>query len=86
VKTSKLNCPRFKYKEDSAMTALLFIMVGGVIGFFTAALCKAAGRADRDLEMLEAQESKTAHGRIPEGERVPNLAQESISFEKETLI
>ena len=68
------------------MTTLLLIMVGGIIGFFTAALCTAAGRADRDLEILENQEHRIADVMIPETEKVPDLVQESISFEKETLI
>jgi hypothetical protein len=68
------------------MTTLLLIMVGGVIGFFTAALCKAAGRADRDLEILEQQQNRIANSRIPEAQKVSDLVQESISFEKETLI
>ena len=68
------------------MTTLLLIKVGGVIGFFTAALCKAAGRADRDLEILEEKQNKIANSRIPEAQKIPNLVQESINFEKETLI
>ncbi len=68
------------------MTTLLLIMFGGTIGFFTAALCKAAGRADRDLEILEQQENRIADGILPETQKVPDLVQESINFEKETLI
>jgi hypothetical protein len=68
------------------MTTVLLIMVGGVIGFFTAALCKAAGMADRDLEILELQENRIADIRIPETQKVPDLVQESINLEKETLI
>ncbi|MCM0647820.1 DUF3789 domain-containing protein [Clostridium swellfunianum] len=68
------------------MTTLLLVMVGGTIGFFTAALCKAAGRADRNIEILEEQEHRIADGIIPEAQKVPDLVEESISIEKETLI
>lgn len=68
------------------MTTLLLVMVGGTIGFFTAALCKAAGRADRNIEILEEQEQRIANGIIPEVQKVPDLVEESISIEKETLI
>lgn len=32
------------------MRTVLLIMVGGIIGFFAAALCKAAGKADEEIE------------------------------------
>jgi hypothetical protein len=68
------------------MTTLLLVMIGGTIGFFTAALCKAAGRADRDMEILAAQEHKIANVIIPETQKEPDLVKESIDLEKETLI
>jgi hypothetical protein len=68
------------------MTAILLIMVGGTIGFFTAALCKAAGRADREIEVLEAQEDRIASVMMPQVQKTPDLVQESIDLEKETLI
>ena len=68
------------------MTTLLLIMFGGTIGFFTAALCKAAGRADREIEILEAQESRIVNIIMPEVQKAPDLVQESIDLEKETLI
>lgn len=68
------------------MTTLLFVMFGGTIGFFIAALCKAAGRADRMMETLEAQEDIIADGSIPKLEKTPDLVQEGINLEKETLI
>ncbi|WP_286207893.1 hypothetical protein [Clostridium caldaquaticum] len=40
------------------MTSLLLIMLGGTLGFFAASLCKAAGRADRDIEEIEEQIEK----------------------------
>ena len=68
------------------MTTLLLIMFGGTIGFFTAALCKAAGRADREIELLEAQEDRTADVMMSQGQMAPDLVQESIDFEKKPLI
>lgn len=68
------------------MTTLLLIMVGGTIGFFTAALCNAAGRADREIEFLEAQEQRIADVIMPEVQKEPDLVQESIELEKETLV
>jgi hypothetical protein len=35
------------------MSAVLWIMIGGTIGFFTASLCKVAGRADSLIEKME---------------------------------
>lgn len=35
------------------MSAVLWIMVGGTIGFFTASLCMAAGKADSLIEKME---------------------------------
>jgi hypothetical protein len=35
------------------MTTVLWIMIGGTIGFFVASLCKAAGRADNLIEKME---------------------------------
>ncbi|MFL0269473.1 hypothetical protein [Candidatus Clostridium radicumherbarum] len=35
------------------MSAVLWIMIGGTIGFFTASLCKAAGKADSLIEKME---------------------------------
>lgn len=35
------------------MAIVLWIMIGGTIGFFTASLCKAAGRADKLIENME---------------------------------
>ncbi|MFL0248139.1 hypothetical protein [Candidatus Clostridium stratigraminis] len=35
------------------MSAVLWIMIGGTIGFFTASLCKASGRADSFIEKME---------------------------------
>lgn len=32
---------------------LLIFMLGGSVGFFTAALCKAASRADEEIEQLQ---------------------------------
>jgi hypothetical protein len=68
------------------MTTLLLIMFGGTIGFFTAALCKVAGSADRDIELLQQQEDRIADVILPETQKVPDLVQESVNFEKETLI
>jgi hypothetical protein len=68
------------------MTTVLLIMVGGVIGFFTAALCKAAGRADRDMEILEEQEHRIANAILPETQKTSDLVQDSVELEKETLI
>jgi hypothetical protein len=67
------------------MGTLLLVMVGGTIGFFTAALCKAAGKADRDIEFLEAQENKIADIIMPELQKNPDLVEESIEMKKETL-
>jgi hypothetical protein len=36
------------------MTGLLILMVGGAIGFFTAALCGAAGRSDEYSERMKS--------------------------------
>lgn len=40
------------------MGTLILIMVGGSIGFFAASLCKAAGKADRDIEEIEKNMEK----------------------------
>lgn len=40
------------------MVALLLIMIGGIVGFFAASLCKAAGRADDDIERMEKKAEK----------------------------
>lgn len=40
------------------MMALLLFMAGGTIGFFIAALCNAAGRADEEIEGLEMHVKK----------------------------
>lgn len=37
------------------MTGFLILLVGGTIGFFTAALCKAAGRADEMEERMDTR-------------------------------
>lgn len=37
------------------MTGFLILLVGGTIGFFTAALCGAAGRADEMEERMETR-------------------------------
>ncbi len=68
------------------MTTLLLVMMGGTIGFFTAALCKAAGRADREMEILEEQENRIADGIALKTQKSPDLVQESIELEKETFI
>jgi hypothetical protein len=39
----------------SFMTGFLILLVGGTIGFFTAALCRAAGRADEMEDRMEAK-------------------------------
>lgn len=36
------------------MAIVLWIMIGGTIGFFAASLCNAAGRADRLIEKMES--------------------------------
>ncbi len=68
------------------MTTVLLIMLGGTVGFFTAALCKAAGRADRDIELLEAQENNIDNYVVHDSEVHGDLAAESIEMEKESLI
>jgi hypothetical protein len=35
------------------MIALLLFIAGGTIGFVTSSLCKAAGRADEEMEELQ---------------------------------
>lgn len=35
------------------MSAVLWVMIGGTIGFFAASLCKTAGRADSLIEKME---------------------------------
>lgn len=35
------------------MSVVLWMMIGGTIGFFTAALCKSAGKADSFIEKME---------------------------------
>lgn len=40
------------------MLALLLFIAGGTVGFFAAALCKAAGRADEEMENLERRMEK----------------------------
>lgn len=35
------------------MIAVLWIMIGGTIGFFTACLCMVAGRSDSLIEKME---------------------------------
>jgi|GEM_PF-3803272 len=37
------------------MSAVLWIMIGGTIGFFTASLCKVSGRADNIMERMEIE-------------------------------
>lgn len=68
------------------MTTLLLVMVGGAIGFFTAALCNAAGRADREIDLLEVQEQRIADIIMPEVQKEPDLVQETIELEKETIV
>jgi len=64
------------------MTTVLLIMLGGTVGFFTAALCKAAGRADRDIELLEAQENNIDNYVVHDSEIHGDLSAESIEMEK----
>lgn len=40
------------------MTTIVLIMIGGMVGFFTASLCKAAGKADKDIEEIEKNMGK----------------------------
>lgn len=40
------------------MGTILMIMIGGTIGFFAASLCKAAGRADDEIEKMERKAEK----------------------------
>ena len=68
------------------MTTLILIMFGGIVGFFTAALCKAAGRADMDIELLQEQENRIEDVIVPEIQKVSDLDKASISLKKETLI
>lgn len=35
------------------MAIVLWIMIGGTVGFFVASLCNAAGRADKIIENME---------------------------------
>jgi hypothetical protein len=68
------------------MGTVLLIMLGGIIGFFTAALCKAASRADENMQMLETQENNIGNFIIPEVKPNTDLIKEIIDIEKETLI
>jgi len=72
--------------EGVFMSAVLLVMLGGTIGFFTAALCKVAGKADRNIEILEAQENNIDDFVISEIKSSTDLVNDSIELEKKTLI
>ena len=40
-------------ERDIMFTNLVIFMIGSTVGFFTAALCKASGNADRHIENME---------------------------------
>lgn len=66
------------------MMSVLLIMIGGTVGFFTAALCKAAGRADRDIEFLEQQENNLARMTFSESQQSEDVLEASLN--KETIV